>query len=261
VTGFLAALEAARSAPLGPDDDALPAEDAAAFDALACDAAPTPGVITDWFGLRTPLDLAPELAAFAGQRLPRAPRDPRGQAADWIALAHSVAAAEAAWSGLSIGGTGRGDLLLAGAVAAHRRGLAPRLRTTEPDAGRREALLRLAEANAIAADAIGMLPPRLAPPPGSAEIATLLGAEPRWDWLRLGQPGLFVSVLVHLLPVLTERVRVLALVTRHRAEEARAVTLLAEAGWRLLAEAPARLSRADPRKCDKPGVQAWRSPA
>ncbi len=261
MTGFLAALEAARSAPLGPEDDALPAEDAAAFDALASDAAPAPGVVTDWFGLRTPLDLAPELAAFAGQRLPRAPRDPRGQAPDWIALAHSVAAAEEAWSGLSIGGTGRGDLLLAGAVAARRRGLAARLQTTEPDAGRREALLRQAEANAIAADAIAMLPPRLAPPPASAEIATLLGAAPRWDWLRLGQPGLFVSVLANMLPLLTERVRVLALVTRHRAEEARAVTLLAEAGWRLLAEAPSRLSHADPRKCDKPGVQAWRSPA
>jgi hypothetical protein len=55
-------------------------------------------------------------------------------------------------------------------------------------------------------------------------------------------------------------VRILAIVTRHRGEEARAVAVLSEAGWTLLADTPCRLSRADPRKADWPGAQAWRAP-
>ena len=283
--GFLAALDAARRAPLGQPAPPIatrlhPADLAAieaatqpapgfdpadleAVEAVAQAPARLDGHAVDWFGLRTPLDLAPELASWPGGLLPHPPAfDPRALPSDWIALALSLAEAAESWRAISIA-TGRGDLLLAGAVASRRLGLSSRLVATEGDAQRRVVLHRHAVSNDLP-EALLAVPPGRATlgdtDSGSLALPALLESEPRWDWLRIAQPGLVVPLLNGALDLLTARVRVLSLVTRHRGEEARAAATLAEAGWRLIGETPCRLSRADPRKADQPGVQAWRAP-
>lgn len=62
----------------------------------------------------------------------------------------------------------------------------------------------------------------------------------------------------HSVPLLTERVRVLSLVTHSRREEAQTIQALARGGWRLLAELPATLRRRDPEAAERNGVQVWR---
>lgn len=240
--------------------------DDAALDAVAAQAEGEPEMVVDWFGLRTPVSIAPELATYVGKVLGRPdPTDPRGVSAEWAGLAQSVLAAKEHWCALSVG-AGRGDLLLAGAVAARRRGLALRLHATEAQPGRFAALLQHCAANDIdpAAHrfqqvAVGGSP--AARPPRGTIVQELLAAEPAWDWVHLALPGTLIPLLTQSAPLLTERVRMLSLVTHSRAEEAVAIRALVGARWQLLGEVPGVLRPRNPRTVDRPGVQVWRNPA
>jgi hypothetical protein len=259
-----AVLAPAIAAAPRPGNDAVP-PGAEALDALGAGAAAEPGMVLDWFGLRTPAAIAPELAAHAGRVLPKpVPSDPRAPSAEWIGLAASLAAAGGTWRGLSAG-AGRGDLLLAGGVAARRRGLAIELHATEPSPAAFAALLQHAGANGIEPGKgrfrqarIGTDPDRR--PAGGALLQELLAEAAPWDWVRLGQRGALGPLLKLSTPLLTERVRILSLVTHSRSEEAVAIRHLARAGWQLVAEQPVRLSLADPAGAEQAGAQVWRGP-
>jgi hypothetical protein len=239
--------------------------DLASLDALGAGARAEPGMVVDWFGLRTPAALAPELKARHGRVLHRpVPRDPRAPAADWVGMVHSVATAVGHWRAIAFG-AGRGDLLLAGALAARRRGLAVQLHATEADPARFAALLQHAEANGLdpamqefRQAEIGAAPSN--PPPRGDTVQEMLAGGPRWDWVRVSLRGAVAPLLAASLPMLAERARVLALSTFDRVEEAAAVESLATAGWHLVAETGCSLSRTDPRRATRPGAQAWRSP-
>lgn len=218
----------------------------AVLDALGADAAAEPGMVVDWFGLRTPLALAPELSAHAGQVLPRPlPHDPRAPGAAWIGLAQSIVTATGEWRALALG-AGRGDLLLAGAVAARRRGLTPRLHAIESDPTAFAALLRLAEANGIDPAAQDF---RIAGPATTA--SDVLAAAPAWDFVWADPAPLALGLPRE------AGLRVLALRTHGRAEETAAIGALAGAGWKLLSETPATLRRQDPRGVLRAGALAW----
>jgi hypothetical protein len=246
-------------------DSVAEEEDLAGLDALGAAAPGEPGMVVDWFGLRTPLAIAPELAEHAGKALPKPfPSDPRATAAEWIGVAASVAGAKGGWRALFVG-SGRGDLLLSGAVAARRRGLGLDLHATEPVAGDHAALLRHAEANGIDPGAgrfqqvaAGADPGR--PPPRGALVQDLLAGGEPWDWVGIAPAGLLGILAKLSTPLLGERVRFLSLVTRSRGEEAVAIRSLSQAGWRLVAEQPMRMTPRDLRKVDRPGAQVWRGP-
>lgn len=258
-----AVLSPAIAAALPLQGSGMVATNLDALDALGAGAAGEPDMVVDWFGLRTPIAIAPELAAHAGAVLPRpAPADPRAPAAEWIGLAASVAGATGSWRALSVD-AGRGDLLLAGAVAARRRGLAPDLHASETKPKAFAALLQHAEANGIAPApgafqqaAIGTDPEK-APPRGST-VQEVLAGQDTWDWVRIAARSALIPLLRLSVPLLTERVRFLSLVTHSRREEAHAIRMLARGGWRLVAEQPVALRRRDPEAAERTGVQVWR---
>jgi hypothetical protein len=270
--GFILAGTAFREAVLAPAiaaalplrDSGLVASDLDALDALGAGAAGEKGMVVDWFGLRTPVALAPDLAAHEGGVLPRpAPTDPRAPAAEWIGLAASIAGATGTWRAMSIG-AGRGDTLLSGAVAARRRGLTPDLHACEPEPKAFAALTALADANGLA-PAPGQFQqakigtdPKTTPPRGTTVQDLLAGAE-AWDWVRIGARGSIVPLLRLSAELLGERVRFLALVTHSRREEAFAIGTLARAQWQLVAELPVALRRRNPESAERSGVQVWRS--
>ncbi|MGG5812002.1 hypothetical protein, partial [Falsiroseomonas sp. CW058] len=248
------------AAARGPD-----AADLAAIEALGAGAAGEPGFIVDWFGLRTPLGIAPDLAAGAGKVLP-APvaGDSRARAAEWAGLARSVAAAAGTWHALSIG-AGRGDLLLAGAVAARRRGLTPVLQASEADPRRFAALLEHAAANGIDPAAHRFQQAEIGPAPAArpargASVQDILAEAPSWDWVQVAPAGTLVPLLQGAMPLLTERVRILSLATHGRLDEMTAIRLLSAAGWTLLAEQPAVLDLRRPKFATRSGAQVWRAP-
>jgi hypothetical protein len=270
--GFIMAGTAFREAVLAPAiaaalpllDSGLVASDLDALDQLGAGVPGEKGMVVDWFGLRIPVALAPELAAQEGGVLPRpAPADPRAPAAEWIGLAASVAGATGTWRAMSIG-AGRGDTLLSGAAAARQRGLATELHASEPDGKSFAALVALAEANGLAPPAgrfqqakVGADPE--APPPRGATVQDLLRQAEAWDWVRIGARGRTVPLLRLSLPLLEQRVRFLSLVTHSRREEAFAISSLARAQWRLVAELPVALRRRNPEMAERVGVQVWRS--
>ena len=239
--------------------------DLAALDAMRADAAAMDGAVVDWFGLRTPIVLAPELASHAGTVLPRLVlADPRASAGEWIGLAVSVVGARESWRALDVG-AGRGDLLLAGAVAARRRGLGLSLHATEGESERFAVLRAHAEVNGIAPTAhrfqqaeLGADPNKL--PRHAALAQDWLGDEHAWDWVRIARPETLWVLLRTAVELLSARVRVLSLTTHGRMTEATALRALPRAGWRLVAEAPSVVDRANPRGCKSPGVQVWRGP-
>lgn len=241
-------------------------EGLAALEAICAKAPRAPGVITDWFGLRTPAAIAPELEAKVGQVLGRPGRgDIRARYQDWAGLAQSVMGAQGTWRGLAIG-AGRGDLLLAGAVAARRRGLEIDLHATEGDAPRFAALLAHAEANGIDPTAhrfqqavLGADPS--APPPRSVAVQEWMSHAETWDWVRVGPRGLLLRLLQLSAPLLRDRVRTLSLVTHSRGEEALAIRVLSRQGWRLVGEAPGVLRLRVPMSFAEPGIQVWRGPS
>ncbi len=260
---FRDAVLAPAAAPTpAPPEVTLAAEDLARLDTLGAGASAEPGMVVDWFGLRTPAAIAPELAAHAGKVLPKPyPADPRASAAEWVGLARSTAEAKGSWRALSVGGE-RGDLLLAGAVAARRRGLDLELHVAEPVPGTFAALQQHADANGIEPGArrfqqarIGTDPERR--PARGVVVQDLLAGAETWDWLRISQPKSLGPLLKLSAPLLTERVRVLSLVTRSRSEEALAIRTLAQASWRLVAELPVRLAPANPTEAQRPGAQVW----
>jgi hypothetical protein len=247
-------------------EPALDPADIAAVQSLDSAAEAEPGLLVDFFGLRTPVALAPELAGFVGTRLPRpAPKgDRRAVGAEWAGLAHSIVAAEGSWRALQIA-AGRGDLLLSGGVAARRRGLETRLHATEDDPGRFNALCRHAEANGFDPSAQGFRQAAVgidpaAPPARGTTVPELLDAEPLWNWVRIGTPGAMAALLPSL-DTLAPRLRVLSIATHSRAEEAAMAGALDAAGWRLVGEVASGMARRDPRSALRAGVQVWRSPA
>lgn len=252
-------------AAAGPFRTAALAGDLAVLDTLRAGAKAEAGVAVDWFGLRTPLAIAPELAPHAGAVLPRPDLDdPRAPGEEWIGLAGSVAGATGTWRALAVG-AGRGDLLLAGAVAARRRGLTLDLHASEAHPRGFADLLRHAEANGIDPGAgrfqqavVGTDP--AAPPPRGAAVQEWLAAATAWDWVRIAVPRAIVPLLRLSMPLLTEKVRVLSLVTSSRSEEAAAIRHLGRGGWRLVAELPVTLRRRKPEAAERTGVQVWRGP-
>ena len=247
--------------PPGMFEDA----DISALDAMRADAPAEDGIVVDWFGLRTPVALAPELKAYAGTLLPRpALSDPRAPAAEWIGLAVSVATARETWRALDLG-AGRGDLLLAGAVAARRLGLALSLHATEARAETFSALWTHAEANGIDPAAHRIQQAELGtdlgnPPPRGALVQDWLKEFETWDWVRIARPGALTPLLRSSVALLSARVRVLTFTTHGRVEEATAIRALPRAGWRLVAELPSVVDRASPRTAKTPGVHVWRGP-
>jgi hypothetical protein len=252
-------------AAAGPFRTAALAGDLTVLDTLRASTEGEAGVVMDWFGLRTPLTIAPDLAGHAGAVLPRPDLDdPRAPVEEWIGLAGSVAGATGTWRALAVG-AGRGDLLLAGAVAARRRGLALDLHASEAHPRGFADLLRHAEANGIDPSAgrfqqavVGTDP--AAPPPRGAAVQEWLAAATAWDWVRIAAPRAVVPLLRLSVPLLTEKVRVLSLVTQSRGEEAAAIRQLGRNGWRLVAELPVTLRRRRPEAAERTGVQVWRGP-
>jgi hypothetical protein len=264
VAGATAAAALAAPVPAPPVMDVDPADLALLRD-LGAGAAAEPGFVVDWFGLRTPALLAPEMASLVGSVLPLpVPTDPRASAADWIGLARSVAESRGTWRALATG-AGRGDLLLSGAVAARRRGLALDLHASEPAPEPFAALLEHAAANALDAGAhrfqqavIGTAAADL--PARGGTVQDLLAEAPAWDWVRIAPRGTLFPLLQTSTPLLTQRVRMLSLVTHNRAEEALAVRMLPRDGWTLVAETPSLIGRAAPGNAVQPGTQVWRGP-
>jgi hypothetical protein len=253
------------NAALANWEPAFDPEDLAALDRFQGDGRAEAGMVVDWFGLRTPGSIAPELRARFGTVLRRPiPIDPRTPGADWAGLVRSLVSATTAWRGFSFG-AGRGDVLLAGAVAARQSGLAVQVHATEPNPGRFAALLRHAEANGIAGAEARFLQVEVGtdpanPPPRGGTVQELLAEGPGWDWVRIGSHATVSGLVPKHLPLLARRVRVLTLVTAGRVEEARLFEGMSEAGWSLIAEAACGAARADPRQIARPGVQAWLSP-
>ncbi len=253
---------AAPEAPgVEPDDPkaAQSQDDLTAMQALGGRAKAEHGFVVDWFGLRTPAEIAPELHSWHGGLLPRpVPQDPRAPAAAWLGLVHSLASARDRWCALSVQ-AGRGDLLLAGAVAARRHGLEVALHATEADPLLFGALVKHAAANRLGPPQTRFRQTEVGPA-DRIPLPALLEAAPHWDWVQISLPSQAPALLGGLLPLLTARVRVLSLTTQSRREEAEAVATLSAAGWRLVAEQGALLSPQDPIRALRPGVQAWRSP-
>jgi hypothetical protein len=241
------------------------AEDLAALDAVGAPVEPEKGMVRDWFGLRTPAALAPELGDHIGTTLPRPfPTDPRAPAAEWVGLALSIVGARGTWRVLEVA-AGRGDLLLAGAVAARRRGLDLALHATEAEPSQFRALRAHAQANGIDPTAHRFEQVELGTAPDSKPrhgpiLQDWLLEAPTWDWLRVAPDGILLPLLRTSGRLLAERVRVLSLATRSRMDEATAIRALARAGWRLIAEVPAILDPSRPRIAERPGVQVWRGP-
>ena len=96
--------------------------------------------------------------------------------------------------------------------------------------------------------------------PRGALAQDLIAQAPVWDLLRIGQRGVIAHLLNESERLVTERVRWLVLATNGRAEEAKAVSVLDRNGWRLVAERPATLALATPRRALRPGAQVWRGP-
>jgi hypothetical protein len=192
------------------------------------------------------------------------PAEGRADGADWVGLAHSIEDAKDNWHALILGGL-TGDVILAGALAARRRGLTPVLHASEADPQRFAGILsRLQDASLadgstqLLQAAVSADPSRL--PPRGALAQDLIGRAPAWDYVRIGLRGTIGNLLNRDTPLLTERVRWLVLATSGRAEEATALRLLDRSGWRLAAERPAAIAVEAPHRALRLGIQIWRGP-
>ncbi|MBU8546302.1 MULTISPECIES: hypothetical protein [Roseomonadaceae] len=184
--------------------------------------------------------------------------------ADWLAVALSLEQARGHWRALFIG-AGPADLATAGAGAARRAGLTPVLHVAEAHPGLFGQLQAAVEAEGLADEdtmllqaVIGADEARL--PPRGALAQGLIEAQESWDLLRIGTAKVVGQLLTHAVPLLTERVRWLAVAPINRGEEAAAVRVLGRNGWTLRAERPAAIRLTRPDTSNKAGVQIWRGP-
>jgi FkbM family methyltransferase len=143
----LRALEAALARPAPPAAVAVPelhvypgytAADLALFDRFAAPrAAPTPGFITDFLGVRTATRFVSAVAGLDGTTIdpPTRGGDWHGETAEWVGLLKSALAGRGPFNAMELG-AGWGPWLVAGAAAARRLGRpVGRLVAVEADPG------------------------------------------------------------------------------------------------------------------------------
>jgi hypothetical protein len=184
---------------------------------------------------------------------------------DEVALNHSLASGGSGWTAFFAGGAALTPLPLRGALAARKRGKAPKLHVAEGNGDRMDRLRSTLAAEGLDGGDTCLLQTHLEADPARLSargtlIQDLLEASETWDFLRIGLPGLAGALLRLDAPLLTRKVRWLLLLPGSRMEEAEALCHLLRARWRLVAERPALLNPARPAVAIRPGAQLWRGP-
>jgi hypothetical protein len=191
----------------------------------------------------------------------------RAHGVEWLAIQRSIEEARGGWTGLMLGATGAQgvDVALLALAGARAAGLRPRLVATESAPDRFARLQERLQAEGLAPGAARLVGGAIAAEPARATPGTtlaqdLVGEEAAWDLVRVGLRSVVAHLLTHAEPLLTARVRWLVVATHGRGEEGMAIRVLDGAGWRLMAERPALLDLAAPRRAQRHGTQVWRGP-